>query len=168
MAAQVFAGNRRFSEENVSNFSTRSSRAGKGSANILGAWDFISFCRKQKTVSTKFSVLGGYLVKPEKILTFCVQRLPGGVGVGVFHSKGWWSKSSCPPSKVCFPWVSKEVTWDVPGILLGCPGHLGVFKKFVQQKTFVPIFRSLCLDIKFPGPFLAGNCAEKPVLRVPI
>ena len=39
-------------------------------------------------------------------------------------------------------WVSREGTWDVPGILLGCPGPLGVFGKFVQEK-FVLIFRSL-------------------------
>ena len=38
-------------------------------------------------------------------LTFWVRRPPG--GVGVFHVKGWWPKSSCPPSKVCLPWVSK-------------------------------------------------------------
>ena len=43
-----------------------------------------------------------------------------------------WSKSSCPPSKVCFPLVSREGTWDVPGIFRGCPGPLG--KKFVQNK----------------------------------
>ena len=35
-----------------------------------------------------------------------VQRSPG--GVGVFHAKGWWPKSSCPPSKVCLPWASKR------------------------------------------------------------
>ena len=73
-------------------------------------------------------------------LTFWVRRPPG--GVGVFHSKGWWPKTSCPPSKVCLPWVSKRGIWDVPGILPGCPGPLGVFKKFVQ-KSFVRIFRSL-------------------------
>ena len=27
---------------------------------------------------------------------------------GVFHAKGWWPKSSCPPAKVCLPWVSKR------------------------------------------------------------
>ena len=54
--------------------------------------------------------------------------------MGVFHSKGWWPKTSCPPSKVCLPWVSKRGIWDVPGILPG------VFKKFVQ-KNFVRIFR---------------------------
>ena len=73
-------------------------------------------------------------------LTFWVRRPPG--GVGVFHAKGWWPKSSCSPSKVCLPWVSKRGIWDVPGILVGCPGRLGVFKKFVQKK-FVRIFRSL-------------------------
>ena len=61
---------------------------------------------------------------------------------GVFHAKGWGSKSSFPHSEVCFPWVSREGTRDVPGILPGCPGPLGVFKKFVQQK-FVLIFRRL-------------------------
>ena len=61
--------------------------------------------------------------------------------MGVFHSKGWWSKSSCPPSIVCLPWVWKGGTWDVPGILPGCPRPLGVFKKFVQNSlcaVFVP------------------------------
>ena len=83
--------------------------------------------------------------RPEKRaqrLTFWVRRPPG--GVGVFHAKGWWPKSSCPPSKVRLPWVSKRGIWDVPGILPGCPGPLGVFQKFVQ-KNFVRIFRSLYL-----------------------
>ena len=34
--------------------------------------------------------------------------------------------------------------WDVPGILPGCPGPLGIFKKFVPKK-FVRIFRSLVM-----------------------
>ena len=59
--------------------------------------------------------------------------------MGVFHSTGWWPKTSCLPSKVCLPWVSKRGIWDVPGILPGCPGPLGVFKKFVQ-KNFVQFF----------------------------
>ena len=63
--------------------------------------------------------------------------------MGVFHAKGWWPKTSCPPSKVCLPWVSKRGIWDIPGILPGCPGPLAVFKKFVQKKNFVRIFRSL-------------------------
>ena len=66
-------------------------------------------------------------------------------GVGVFHAKGWWPETSCSPSKVCLPWVSKRGIWDVPGILPGCPGILGVFKKFVLKK-FVRIFRSLKLS----------------------
>ena len=73
-------------------------------------------------------------------LSFWVRRPPG--GVGVFHAKGWWPKTSCPPSKLCLPWVSKRGIRDVPGILPGCPGPLAVFKKFVQ-KNFVRIFRSL-------------------------
>ena len=51
--------------------------------------------------------------------TFGVWRPPG--GVGGFHAKGWGSKSSCLPSKVCLPWVSKRGTWDVSGILPRCP-----------------------------------------------
>ena len=78
--------------------------------------------------------------KRARRLPFWVRRPPG--GVGVFHSKGWWPKTSCPPSKVCLPWVSKGGIWDVPGFLSGCPGPLGVFKKF-EQKKFVRIFRSL-------------------------
>ena len=77
-------------------------------------------------------------------LTFWVRRPPG--GVGVFHAEGWWPKTSCPPSKVCLPWVSKRGIWDVPGFLPGCPGPLAVFKKFVQ-KNFVRIFRSLVLTL---------------------
>ena len=73
-------------------------------------------------------------------LTFWVRRPPG--GVGVFRAKGGWPKTSCPPSEVCLPWVSKGGIWDVPEFLPGCPGPLAVFKKFVQKK-FVSIFRSL-------------------------
>ena len=76
--------------------------------------------------------------KSTKILTFWVRRPPS--GLGVFHAKGWWPKSSCPPSKVCLPWVSKRGIWDVPGILPGCPGPLGVFKKFVRKKSSCAFF----------------------------
>ena len=75
---------------------------------------------------------------PER-LSFWVRRPPG--GVGVFHAKGWWPKTSCTPSKLCLPWVSKRGIRDVPGILPGCPGPLAVLKKFVQ-KNFTRIFRS--------------------------
>ena len=64
------------------------------------------------------------------------------MGWGSSTRRGWWPKTSCPPSKVCLPWVSKKGIWDVPRILPGCPGPLGVFEKLVQ-KNFVPIFRSL-------------------------
>ena len=101
----------------------------------------------------KWGVLGGrQKVYVEKVFVpVCplksAQRLTFWVrtplrGVGVFHAKGWRPKSSCSPSKVCLPWVSKRGIWDVPGILSGCPGPLGVFKKFVQKK-FVHIFVSL-------------------------
>ena len=74
-------------------------------------------------------------------LTFWVRRPPG--GVGVFHAKGWWPKSSRPPSKVCLPWVSKreeagmsrEFCWDVPD------DPWGVFKKLCKKSLcafFVP------------------------------
>ena len=56
-------------------------------------------------------------------------------GVGV-------EKVRALPRKFDFPWVSKRGIWDVPGILPGCPGPLGVFKKYVQKK-FVRVFRSL-------------------------
>ena len=87
-------------------------------------------------------------------LSFWVRRPPG--GVGVFHAKGWWPKTSCPPSKLCLPWVSKRGIRDVPGILPGCPGPLAVFKKFVQ-KNFVRIFRSLNMIVFL---FLSWKLAE--------
>ena len=49
-------------------------------------------------------------------------RRPAG-GLGVFHAP-----------KVCLPWVSRGGTWNVPGILPGCPGRRGVLKKFCQKK----------------------------------
>ena len=78
--------------------------------------------------------------KTAQRLTFWVWRLPG--GVGVFHAKGWWPKTSCSPSKVCLPWVSKRGIWDVPAILPGCPGPWKCpkslcFKKFLRF-FFVP------------------------------
>ena len=66
-------------------------------------------------------------------LTFWVRRPPS--GVVVFRAKGWWSKSSCPTSKVSLPWVSRRGIWDVPGILPGCPEPLGKFKKLAQKKV---------------------------------
>ena len=103
-------------------------------------------------------------------INFLGSRRPLG-GVGVFHAKGWGSKSSCPPSKLRLPWVSKRRIWDVPGILPG----LGVFKKFVQKK-FVLIFRSLfsrnfiveppfffarVFSPDLSPPFLWGKSAQK-------
>ena len=85
-------------------------------------------------------------------LSFWVRRPPG--GVGVFHAKGWWPKTSCPPSKLCLPWVSKRGIRDVPEILPGCPGPLAVFKNFVQ-KNFVRIFRSI--NLQFRGAVSTGG-----------
>ena len=65
-----------------------------------------------------------------------IRRPPGGVGSST--RKGW----SCPPSKVCLPWVSKGGIWDVPGILPGCPGPLKGVQK-VCAKKLVLNFRPL-------------------------
>ena len=61
---------------------------------------------------------------------------------------GWGSSTRRGVAKKFVPsleslssWVSKRGIWDVPGILPGCPGPLGVFKKFVQKSSctfFVP------------------------------
>ena len=66
--------------------------------------------------------------KRAQTLTFGVQRPPG--GVGVFHAKGWWSKSSCSPRKCVF--LAFRGT--------GCPGPLGVFEKFVPPKKVCAYF----------------------------
>ena len=81
------------------------------------------------------------------------------MGGGVFHAKGWWPKSSCSPSKVCLSLASKRGIPDIPGILPGCPGPLGVFKKFVQKK-FVRIFRSLKVLV---NPFWFKTACEMPI-----
>ena len=47
-------------------------------------------------------------------LTFWVQRPSG--GVGVFHAKGWWPRSSPPPSKVCFPWNFARMSLTCGGV----------------------------------------------------
>ena len=81
--------------------------------------------------------------KKAQRLTFWVRRPPAG-GAGVFHAKGCWPKSSCSPSKVCLPWVSKRGIWDVPGILRDVPDpclHRGV-PKVCAKKRFVRIFRA--------------------------
>ena len=44
-------------------------------------------------------------------------------------------------SKVCFPWVSREGTWHVAGILQECSIPVVVFKKCAQKK-FVLILGS--------------------------
>ena len=49
--------------------------------------------------------------------------------------KGWWPKTSRPPSKVCLPWVSKRGIWHVPGILPGCPGPWGCSKTSCKKSS---------------------------------
>ena len=34
---------------------------------------------------------------------------------------------------LCLPWVSKRGIWDIPGILPGCPGPLGVLKVCAEK-----------------------------------
>ena len=46
------------------------------------------------------------------------------MGWGSLTRRGGGRKFSRPSSKVFFPWVSKEGTWNIPGILLRCPGPL--------------------------------------------
>ena len=70
---------------------------------------------------------------------------------------GSGSKSSCPPSKVCLPWVSKGGIWDVPRISPGCPGPLGVFKTLVQKIKCVH-FSASVLDL---GARLRGRTATQ-------
>ena len=81
-------------------------------------------------------------------LSFWVRRPPG--GVGVFHSKGWWPKTLCPPSKLCLPWVSKRGIWDVPGILPGSRTPGGVqkvcAKKLRAHFSFPTCFRLDCRE----------------------
>ena len=77
------------------------------------------------------------------LLIFWVRRPPG--RVGVFHAKGWWPKSLCPPSKVCLPWALKRGIWVIPKILPGCPGLLGGVQK-ARAKKFVLMFRSLTVS----------------------
>ena len=95
--------------------------------------------------------LGAFLIRQEKRaqrLSFWVRRPPG--GVGVFHTKGWWPKTSCPPSKLCLPWVSKRGIRDVPGILPGCPGPLAVFKSLCKKTScafFVPYLKKTIQEI---------------------
>ena len=64
------------------------------------------------------------------------------MGWGSSTRRGGGQKVRALPRKFVFLGFRREESWDVPGILPGCPGPLGVFKKFVQKK-FVRIFRSL-------------------------
>ena len=72
-------------------------------------------------------------------LTFWVRRPPG--GVGVFHAKGWWPKSSCPPSKVCLPWVSRRGTGTSQEFCRDIPDPWGCSESLCKKSScafFVP------------------------------
>ena len=68
-------------------------------------------------------------------------RGPAG-GVGVFHAKGWWPKSSRPPlEKFVFLAFRREGS-GMSRNFAGMSWTLGELKKF-EQKKFVRIFHSL-------------------------
>ena len=74
-------------------------------------------------------------------LSFGVRRPPGGWGSST--RRGGGRKVRALPRKFVFLGFGKGGTWDVLGILPGCPGPLGVFKKFVPKKFvafFVPLY----------------------------
>ena len=95
---------------------------------FLGAW-----CRtapyQARNKSTKINFLG-----PE------TARWGGG-----FPREGVVAEKFVPSLESLSSLGSKRGIWDVPGILPGCPGPPGVFKKFVQKKRscafFVPCLR---------------------------
>ena len=88
-------------------------------------------------------------------LTFWVRRLPG--RVGVLPREGVVAEKFVPPSNFFLSWVLNRVFWNVQGILPGCPGPWGFFKKFVQKKI-VRIFRSLPLAYRNRCDFSICNC----------
>ena len=83
-------------------------------------------------------------------INFWVRRPPG--GVGVFHAKGWESKSSRPPSKVCLPWVSKGGTWD-PGNFARMSQTPGCVQK-VCAKNVCAHFWAQLFKAQLGEPFL--------------
>ena len=42
------------------------------------------------------------------------------------------------------------------------------YSNFKKTKAFLGPPKTLDLGVQFPGPFLVGNCAENPMLSVPI
>ena len=98
---------------------------------------FGSQSKSGKKKSTKINFLG-----PE------TARWGGGL-----HAKGWWPKSSCSPSKVCLPWVSKRGIWGCPGNFAGMSRTVRGVKKFVQKSLRK---KSLCAFFRSPlRPFAA-------------
>ena len=66
-------------------------------------------------------------------LTFRVRRPPG--GVGVFHAKGWWPKSSCPPSKSLSSLGFEERNLGCPGNFAGMSRTPGGVQKVCAKKV---------------------------------
>ena len=100
------------------------------------------------------------------------------MGGGVFHPKGWWPKSSCAPSKVCLPWVSKR---GPGGVQQGCAtkvcAHFSASKSlrvgFRQSGFFADFyfraagfFRGFCCRI-FSPHFCGEKCPEKSSRKIP-
>ena len=120
--------------------------------------------------------------RPEKRaqrLTFWVRRPPG--RVGVFHAKGWWPKSSCPPSKVRLPWVLKRASGPQKGPAER--GHVKTRQKASKifstlfdfragQKTTKIVtkcqkhFRQCSRRTSFPAPFWGALREESGMFRV--
>ena len=86
---------------------------------------------RQKCVKNARNTFGGEHLLDDT--DFWVRRPPG--GVGVFHSKGWWPKTSCPPSKVCLPWVFEGRNLGCPGIFVGMSRTLGGVQKVCTKKV---------------------------------
>ena len=74
------------------------------------------------------------------------------MGWGILHVKGWGSKSSSPPSKVCFFWASSEGAWDVPD-LRGCSKSS---RKKVRAHFFDP--NGICQGVSEASRVLCAVC----------
>ena len=69
-------------------------------------------------------------------------------GGGSSTRRGGGRRVLALPPKFVFLWVWRGGTWDIPGILPGCPGPVGMFKKFVQD-----------VRVHFSFPIIANYCS---------
>ena len=99
-----------------------------------GVWGALCLINPSQRFLTDYSLSYFRQEKRAQRLTFWVRRLQG--GVGVLHAKGWWSKSSLPPSKVCFPFHFEGGNLECPGVLPEYPVPLGVSEKLLPRHTF--------------------------------